>query len=201
MSPMTEHDQSKKFADKSAATANKAFATVEQSARAVEQTYSVSLENIRAFNLKMIDMARANVEAVLDLSQQIATSKAPSDIVELWTTHAHKQFEMLSEQSKELAALAHKMAGESAETMTRSVNQVFQKASSSAGMPGGSKKWETSMQTRHDQQKPAEGRQLLEFIGREIKTHIDLAEPIPERLNELIEQLVRRINEREKESE
>jgi len=57
------------------------------------------------------------------------------------------------------------------------------------------------MQTRHDQQKPAEGRQLLEFIGREIKTHIDLAEPIPERLNELIEQLVRRINEREKESE
>ena len=65
MSPMTEHDQSKKFADKSAATASKAFATVEQSARAVEQGYSVSLENIRAFNLKMIDMARVNVEAVL----------------------------------------------------------------------------------------------------------------------------------------
>jgi hypothetical protein len=129
MSPMTEHDQSKKFPDKSAATANKAFATVEQSARAVEQSYSVSLENIRAFNLKMIDMARANVEAVLDLSQQIATAKAPSDVVELWTTHAHKQFEMLSEQSKELATLAHKMAGESAETITRSVNQVFQKAS------------------------------------------------------------------------
>jgi hypothetical protein len=113
---MTEHDQSKKFADKSAATANKAFATVEQSARAVEQSYSVSLENIRAFNLKMIDMARANVEAVLD-------------VVELWTTHAHRQFETLSEQSKELAALAHKMAGESAETITRSVNQVFHKAS------------------------------------------------------------------------
>ncbi len=129
MSPMTEHDQSKKFADKGAATANKAFATVEQSTRAAEQSYSVSLENIRAFNLKMIDMARANVEAVLDLSQQIATAKAPSDVVELWTAHAHKQFEMLSEQSKELAALAHKMAGESAETITRSVNQVFQKAS------------------------------------------------------------------------
>jgi hypothetical protein len=83
MSPMTEHDQSKKFADKSAATANKAFATVEQSARAVEQSYSVSLENIRALNLKMIDMARANVETVLDLSQQIAAAKAPLDIAEL----------------------------------------------------------------------------------------------------------------------
>jgi hypothetical protein len=129
MSPMTEHDQSKKFADKSAATANKAFATVEQSARAVEQSYSVSLENIRALNLKMIDMARANVETVLDLSQQIAAAKAPLDIAELWTMHAHKQFEMLSEQSKELAALAHKMAEESAETITRSLSQVFQKVS------------------------------------------------------------------------
>jgi hypothetical protein len=53
------------------------------------------------------------------------------------------------------------------------------------------------MDTRRDRQKPSDGRQLLEFIGREIKTHIDLAEPIPERLNELIEQLVQRINERE----
>ena len=57
------------------------------------------------------------------------------------------------------------------------------------------------METRHDRQKPSDGRQLLDFIGREIKTHIDLAEPFPERLNELIEQLVQRINEREKEPE
>jgi hypothetical protein len=57
------------------------------------------------------------------------------------------------------------------------------------------------METRRVQQKPSEGRQLLDFIGREIKTHIDLAEPIPERLDELIEQLVRGCNEREKEPE
>ncbi len=57
------------------------------------------------------------------------------------------------------------------------------------------------METRRVQQKLSEGRQLLDSIGREIKTHIDLAEPIPERLNELIEQLVRRIDEREKEPE
>ena len=57
------------------------------------------------------------------------------------------------------------------------------------------------MERRRYQQKSSDGRQLLDFIGREIKTHIDLAEPIPERLNELIEQLVRRINEREKEPE
>jgi hypothetical protein len=50
-------------------------------------------------------------------------------IVELWTTHARKQFEMLSEQTKELAALGQKMAGESAEPITRSINPAFKKAS------------------------------------------------------------------------
>ena len=57
------------------------------------------------------------------------------------------------------------------------------------------------MEARHNPQRPSDGRQLLESIGREIKTHIDLAEPIPERLNALIEQLVRRIDGRGKEPE
>jgi len=56
------------------------------------------------------------------------------------------------------------------------------------------------METRRGRQKSA-GHRLLESIGRDIKAHIDLAEPIPERLNELIEQLVQRCNEREKEPE
>jgi len=95
----------------------------------VKQSYSVTVENIRDFNVKMIDMARTNTEAVFGFARQLATAKTPSDIVELWTTHARKQFEMLSEQTKELTALGQKMAGDSAEPIARSVNQVFKKAS------------------------------------------------------------------------
>jgi len=70
---------------------------------------------MRGYNLKMIDMAQANAEAVFELARQLATAKAPSDIAELWTAHARKQFEMLSEQTNELTALGQKIAGESAE--------------------------------------------------------------------------------------
>jgi len=53
----------------------------------------------------------------------------PSDVVELWTAHAKKQFETLTEKTKELSALGQKIAGESAEPITRGVNQAFKKAS------------------------------------------------------------------------
>jgi len=86
-------------------------------------------ENMRAFNLKMIEMAHGNADAAFGFAVQVAGAKTPSDIVELWTAHARKQFEMLSEQLKELTALGQKMAGVSAEPITRSVNQVFKAAS------------------------------------------------------------------------
>jgi phasin len=130
---MNGHDQSGKFAHKSATIPNetleKGKAAVEQSAQAVEKSYSVTVENIRALNVKMIEMARANAESVFDLALQIVTAASPSDISGLWTTHARKQFEMLSEQTKELTALGQKMAGECAAPMARSVNLDSKKAS------------------------------------------------------------------------
>ncbi|MFZ0987918.1 MAG: phasin family protein, partial [Xanthobacteraceae bacterium] len=83
---------------------------------------------IRDFNVKMIDMAQTNAEAVFEFARQLATAKQPSDMVELWTAHAKKQFETLTEQTKELSALGQ-IAGESAEPITRGVNQAFKKAS------------------------------------------------------------------------
>jgi phasin len=126
MSPQSEHDQSKKFADKGAAFANE---TLEKGKAAVEQSYAATVENIRDFNVKMIGAARANAEAGFDFALQVATAKSPSDIVELWTAHGRKQFEMLSEQSKELTEIGQKIAGESAEPFARGVNQAFKKAS------------------------------------------------------------------------
>jgi hypothetical protein len=126
MSPMNEHDQTRKFSDKSASIASETF---EKGKAALEQNQAVAVENIRAFNVRMIDMARINTEAAFDFAHQMASAKAPADIVELWTAHAHKQFETLSEQLKELTALGQKMAGETAGPLVRSVNQAFKKAS------------------------------------------------------------------------
>jgi hypothetical protein len=107
---MSEHDQSRKFADKSAASANDVL-QAERSAQAIEQSYSTTVERMRDYNQKMIEMAQA--------------AKSSSDLVELWTTHAKTQTEILGEQIKELAELGQEFAGESAAPIARSLTPVF----------------------------------------------------------------------------
>lgn len=123
---MSEYDKSRKIANE---TLEKGKSAVEQTARSIEQSYSTTVENMRDYNLKIIDMAHANTEAAFELVRQLATAKTPSDLMELWKSHARKQFGMLSEQAKDLTALGQKMAGESAEPIARNVNQAFKKAS------------------------------------------------------------------------
>ena len=47
----------------------------------------------------------------------------------MWAPQTRKQFEMLSEQTKNLTALGQMMAGESAEPIERNVRQAFDKVS------------------------------------------------------------------------
>jgi hypothetical protein len=97
--------------------------------RAFEQSYSARVEKMRDYNLKMIDMAEANTIGVFEFARQLSTAKSSTDLVELWTAHTRKQISVLNEQIDELTALGQKMAGESAEPITRSLSEASEKAS------------------------------------------------------------------------
>ena len=56
-----------------------------------------------------------NTNAAFDFVQKMSGVKSPSVFVELWTEHARKQVETLTEQSKQLAALAQKAMRTTAE--------------------------------------------------------------------------------------
>jgi Anti-sigma factor NepR len=49
-------------------------------------------------------------------------------------------------------------------------------------------------------EKAASTREIRGLIGRQLKAHYDLTEPIPDRLAELLKQLAQRSDERESES-
>jgi Phasin protein len=64
---------------------------------------------IQDYNNKFIEFAQANTNAAFDFIQKLSAVKSPSAFVELSTEHARKQLETLTEQTKQLAALAQKL--------------------------------------------------------------------------------------------
>jgi hypothetical protein len=57
--------------------------------------------------------------------QKLSGVKSPSDFIELSTDHSRKQFETLTEQTKELAALAQKVTFATVEPLKTGVTKAF----------------------------------------------------------------------------
>ena len=92
-------------------------------AETVQEGVASALENVRDLNVRLIDMAQANTDAAFDLAREVAEAKAPSDLVQAWTTHASKQFDMLTQQASDLTTLGQQFASTSSEPATRRVAQ------------------------------------------------------------------------------
>jgi len=122
MRPVNE-DSGKKFADKVTKATQEAFekgtSAAEKAGQEIEQSYSAAAAGIRDFNLRVMEMVQANSQANFDFAREISTAKGPLDAVALWSSHAQKQFGVLTEQFKELTALGQRIASSSTEPITR----------------------------------------------------------------------------------
>jgi phasin len=121
----------REFAEKSVASTKEAYdkmkAVAEDATGALEGTLSVAAKGTADYNRKVIEMARANANAAFDYARDLLDAKSISDVAELSTTHAHKQFEALSQQTKDLTTLARKLAVETAEPIKTRLNATFGK--------------------------------------------------------------------------
>jgi phasin len=89
----------------------------------IKDSCSTATKGAQDYNTKFMEFAKANTEAAFDFAQKLWGVKSPSDFIELSTEHSHKQFETLTEQSKELAALAQKVTLATAEPLTKAFSQ------------------------------------------------------------------------------
>ncbi|HYA04252.1 MAG TPA: phasin family protein, partial [Xanthobacteraceae bacterium] len=89
--------------------------------------YSTASKGASDYGLKVIEAARVNTNAAFDYAGELITAKTLSEVVELSSAHARKQFETLTQQSKELGALAQKVATEAAEPIKAGLNKAFAK--------------------------------------------------------------------------
>jgi phasin len=102
-------------------------ATTEQATNVIENTYSAATKGVRDYNLKVLEIARANADAAFDYARQFLDVKSPSEMMELSTALVRKQFELLTQQAQKLAAIGQKVATESAAPLTSGVTKAFKK--------------------------------------------------------------------------
>ena len=121
----------REFAERGVAQAKDTYekmkAAAEEATDVLETTYSTATKGASDYGLKVIEAARANTNAAFDFATQIMTVKSLSEMVELSTAHTRKQFETFTGQSKELAAIAQKVATESVEPVKESWGKAFKK--------------------------------------------------------------------------
>jgi phasin len=106
-------------------TYEKMNAVTTEAADLINNSYSTAIKGMQDYNNKIIEFAQANTNTALDFVQKLSGVKSPTAFVELWTEHARKQVETLTEQSKQLAAFGQKVMRATAEPFKTDVANPF----------------------------------------------------------------------------
>jgi phasin len=80
-----------------------------------ERSFDAAGQGAAAFNRKIVDIARRNVDASFDLAKSLAGAKNLADMVELQAAYWRKQFDVLTAQAEEVRALSTKVTADAAE--------------------------------------------------------------------------------------
>ncbi len=116
-------------AEKGTAQAKEAFekvsAATAEATDLIKNSYSTAIKGAQDYNTKVIEFAQTNTKVALEFVQKLSGVKSPSDLIELSTDHSREQFATLTEQTKELAALAQKVTLAAVEPLKTGVTRAF----------------------------------------------------------------------------
>jgi phasin len=82
-----------------------------------ERSFDAAGQGAAAFNRKLVDIARRNVETTFDLAQSLTGAKTLTDVMELQAAFWRKQFAVLSAQAEEVRALSTKVTADAGEPL------------------------------------------------------------------------------------
>src|SRR2546430_2603485 len=90
----------------------KTQAAAGETTKVMQQTYAAASKGAADFNLQLLDIVQANMNANFDFARQLTRVTSPSQFFELSTAHARKQLETLVEQTQQLATFVQKATTE-----------------------------------------------------------------------------------------
>ena len=130
--PFEVPEQMRAFAEKGVSQARDNYAKFKDAAEShngtMEAVFTSASKGASEYSARLMEMMKANTTSTLDFAQELLGAKSPSDAIERWTSHARKQFETFTAQSKELAELGQKVAAETVEPIKTNASKLFRPA-------------------------------------------------------------------------
>ena len=130
--PFEVPEQMRAFAEKGVSQARDSYAKFKDAAEShngtIEAVFATVSKGASEYSAKLMEIMKATTSANLDFAQELIGVKSPTQAVELWTTHAKKQFEAFTAHTKELAELTQKVATETAEPIKANASKLFKPA-------------------------------------------------------------------------
>ena len=118
-------EQFREMAEKSATQSKEVYekmtAATGQTADVMQNCYLAAAKGVQDYNNKLIEFTHANTKAAFDFAQRMSGVKSPSEFVELSTKLAQQQLTTLTEQTRQLAALAQQVTLATAEPLKTSL--------------------------------------------------------------------------------
>ena len=105
----------------------KVKAAAAEAAHVVEETYTTVAQGSAEYNRKAVEAALSNADTFFDYALALLMAKSPTEIIKLSSAHLTEQFEAVTEQTKELSGLVHKLATETAEPLKTGFTNVLKK--------------------------------------------------------------------------
>ena len=125
--PAAFRDIAEKSVSQAKENYEKMKAAAEEATDVLEDTYATASKGAADYGVKVIEATRANTNAAFDYMTELLAVKSLSEVVELSTAHARKQFDALQAQAKELSTLAQKVVTETAEPIKEGFSKVVRK--------------------------------------------------------------------------
>ena len=119
-------------AERGAAHAKDAYRRTQEAAgettKVMEQTYSAASKGAADFNLHLLDITQANMNAAFDFARELTHVKSLPEFFEVSTAHVRKQVETLTKQTQDLTQLAQKVTTQAAQPL-QTVGKTFNQSS------------------------------------------------------------------------
>jgi phasin len=125
--PAAFRDMAEKSLSHAKENYEKMKSAAEQATGVLEDTYASASKGAADYGRKVLELSRQNTNAAFDFAAELLGAKTLSEVIELTSAHTRKQFEAMTEQGKELATLAQKVATEAAGPIKEGMSKAAKK--------------------------------------------------------------------------